>query len=149
MFGGLKSNAPPAIEALGSGCGEVAVRALGDNGNDPRHAQFRGFFDRPFHTVEFVDGEEEGNLRSSKFGDRVAQFEFDAAFVDCGEPRMTDCVGGDHIKFLADAGAKNAREMVGMGARKSSGVAVDFVGDPAAAGHGSNGHGRKPGCTFS
>ena len=62
---------------------------------------------------------------------------------------MADRVCSNNVVFFTDAGAKNAREMVCVGPRKGSDVAVDFVCDPAAAGQGSNGHGRKPGHTFS
>ena len=44
---------------------------------------------------------------------------------------------GSNVEFLADAGAQDADEVVGVFAGEGGVVAGDFVGDPAAAGHES------------
>ena len=42
-----------------------------------------------------------------------------------------------NVEFLAYAGAQDANEMIGVFAQQRRVVSENFVGDPAAAGHGS------------
>ena len=50
-------------------------------------------------------------------------------------PRRTVLTGCD-VEFLPDTPAKHLRQMIGVRAHQSRAIAGDFVGDPAAAGHG-------------
>ena len=65
-----------------------------------------------------------------------AELELDPVVGDADDTTAADVVSGGDIEFLPDASAKHLREMVGVGTDQSSVTAGDFVGDPAAAGHG-------------
>ncbi len=68
----------------------MRVGTVGDHRDDAGDAEFRAFFDRPFHAIEFEDGEQESEVRCRCGGDFVAEFEFDAAVGDFGDSSSTD-----------------------------------------------------------
>jgi hypothetical protein len=45
-------------------------------------------------------------------------------------------ISGGNVEFLTDAGAQDSDQVIGVGPGESGSVAGNFVGDPAAAGHG-------------
>ena len=73
-------------------------------------------------------------------GHFFAKFELDPAVRDGYDASAADHgVGGD-IEFLANAGAQNADQVIGVVAGEGGAVARDFVGDPSAAGHEAKRH---------
>src|SRR5580700_7015305 len=56
LLGGLKRNSAPTFSPLRGRRSQVRLRAASDHWNDPLHAEFGTFFDRPFHPVELEHG---------------------------------------------------------------------------------------------
>ena len=72
----------------------MRVGAAGDHGNDSRDAEFGAFFDRPFHAVEFEDGEQESDVGRRQLGEFFAEFELDPAVGDLHD----SCRGGRRLR---------------------------------------------------
>jgi hypothetical protein len=58
-------------------------------------------------------------------------------FCDGGDTTATGNTIGDDVEFLSDAGAEHADQMIGVSTDQGRTVGGEFVGDPAAAGHGT------------
>src|ERR1700727_2218638 len=137
LLGGLESDSTPALGALRGGSRQVHVRPAGDDRDDLRDAEFSAFFDGPFHAVELENSEQECDGWRGRGEDFFAQFELDPAVVNGDNAAAADFrIGGD-IEFLADLGAQDADEVVGMTAGEGGAVGGSLVGDPSATGHGS------------
>jgi len=67
--------------------------------------------------------------------DFLAEFKFDPAVSDDSDSAPMHARINNDVKFLSDASAEDADEMVGMSAGEYSSVARDLIGDPSAAGH--------------
>jgi hypothetical protein len=113
----------------------VRIGAAGDYWNDLCNAEFCAFFDRPFHTIEFEDGKEQREICGRGSGDFFGEVEFDTMFSDIRDASAAGDAIGNDVEFLADTGAQDAGQMIGMGAGERGVIFGEFVGDPAAAGH--------------
>src|ERR1700683_585014 len=115
----------------------MRIRASGNYWDDPRDAKLRTLLNSPLHTVELKDGENEGNLCQARSGNLFAEIEFDAAVADDINSSAPHGFSSRNVEILSDAGAQHAHQMVRMLADHGSAVTQNFVGDKAAAGHGS------------
>src|SRR5262249_15164238 len=102
---------------------------------DPRRAQLGALFYRPFHAIEFEDGESDRYLSGSRGGDLFPQFEFNLVGCDGDNSSPANFSTRGDVEFLADTGPKHAGEVLRMSAGQEGAIASDFVGDPATAGH--------------
>jgi hypothetical protein len=62
LFCCLQRDLAPAFESLCRSGGQVSIGSAGKQRNDFDYSQFGAFLDRPFHAVEFENGEEESDL---------------------------------------------------------------------------------------
>src|SRR5438105_13721572 len=113
----------------------MRIGSAGDNGHDSRNPQLRAFLDGPFHAVEFEDCQSQHNLGGGGSGQFLAEVEFNPLVGNGRDPSSPHRGSGRDIKFLPDAGAKNANEMIGMLPGQSGTIPGDFVGNPSTAGH--------------
>ena len=104
--------------------------------DDASRAKFHTLLNGPLHAIELEDCKEESQGGDSGGWNDFAQFEFDPAIGDADDAAATDIFSSRDIKFLPNPGAKHIREVVGMGTNQCGAIAEDFIGDPAAAGHG-------------
>jgi hypothetical protein len=125
----------------------MSIAPAGDYGNDASDPDLRALLDRPFHAVEFEDGERQGDLRS---GHQRSLF-LVAAFFGFAKRELNAILGdrrnssaanlgttlnsGCDVELLANFGAKDASKMRGMVAHQGGSVSDHFVSDPAAASH--------------
>jgi hypothetical protein len=110
---------------------------LRDHGNDPGGTEFRAFFDRPLHAIEFEDGDGQREICNCCLENGFAKLKFHPAVLDGDNPRVVGTAMGNNIEFLIKLGAKNARQMIGVRTGQSGMVTGNFVGNPAAACHGN------------
>jgi hypothetical protein len=92
----------------------MRVGTARDHRHNSGYSEFCTFLDRPFHAFEFEDGEQESEVERMSPGHFLAQFELDPAFGDADDPPSADCGPSDDIEFLADSGAKDADQVVGV-----------------------------------
>ena len=115
----------------------MGIGATRDQRNNSCNAEFSAFFNRPFHTIELEDGEDEREVRESRDRHFLAKCELDSALLDFCDASAAHDGTGSNIEFLSNSGAENASQMVGVFAGKSGAVVREFVGDPSASGHSS------------
>src|SRR4029077_13736371 len=140
LFTRLTNNTLPAFPALHSRTGQMSIRPPGDYRDDASDPDFRAFLDRPFHAVEFEDGESQRDLRGARPSPKVllrAERELNAIIGDRSNCPAADFFAGCNIKLLPNLGAQDASKMRSMVAHQSGSVSRYFVGDPAAACHES------------
>src|SRR5215831_10188191 len=116
----------------------MGISAAGDQWNDSSHTKFCALFNRPFHAIKLEDGKQQAQLESGGLcWNFLAEVEFNPAISDGGDPAVMHGRIRNDVKFLSDASAEDANEMVGMSPCEHSSVAQDLICDPSAAGHAS------------
>src|ERR1700756_1051832 len=106
-----------------------------DQRDDTSRAQFRTFFDRPFHAIELKNGERERKTKRGAGGNFFSEFKFDTLVRNRRDAGAAYDTFSRNIEFLPNAGTENAGQMVGVLADEKASVAGYFIGDPATAGH--------------
>ena len=90
LLGGLDEDSLPAGEAFSCGGDQSFLAAGGGERDDFGHAEFRGFFERPFEAIEPDDGEEQGEMeRVGSGGKLLDEGELHGGFgntLDASEP---------------------------------------------------------------
>ena len=130
------SDATPALNSILRRLREMLLAAAGDDGDDALDAQLRSFFNGPLKTIEFEDGEEQGDGErgvSLNFSDEI---EADGVAENSGDDAMPDAVAGDDIVFGAGLRTQNADEVRGLLTGERRGVFVPTVGNPSTSRHG-------------
>jgi hypothetical protein len=121
--------------ALRGGYGEMRIGSSRNHRNDPRHSNLGAFFDRPFHAVEFENGEDKRQLGGGLPGHFLAERELHAFPGDRSDRSAPHGIAGCDIEFLSNLCAQNAAQVGSVFTSEEGCVSVDFIGDPAAAGH--------------
>jgi hypothetical protein len=132
----LTGDTLPPFYTLLRGFGEMRLGALRNYRNDSPGAELYALFDGPLHAVKFEDGQVKSQVGLFRGWDDVAQVELDPVICDAGDATAADAVTRSDIKFLPDTSAQGLRQVPGMCTHQGGAIAGDFVGDPAAAGHG-------------
>ena len=132
-------DAPPAFRALLRGLRQMLLRSARDHRRDRRNAEFGGFFDRPLHAIELVDGHHQSNGQRGvglELGGEVeANFARFSGQGDRGHLGMKDAAARHNVGFHARLRAQHARQMFGLRTNDGCGCFVPMFGDPAAARH--------------
>ena len=79
----------------------MSIGSAGKHRNDFDDSEFGAFFDRPFHAVEFENGEEESDLDRRDLREFFTQVELHPVFVDVANPAPADGGTGRDVEFLA------------------------------------------------
>ena len=66
LFRRLPGDALPTLHSFRRGGGQMRIRAPRDYRHNPRDAEFGALLDRPLHTVELEDGENESDLGQAR-----------------------------------------------------------------------------------
>ena len=115
----------------------MRIAALGDQRHDAGHAEFCALLDGPLHTIELEDGEGQGDFKRSGRSNFVSQVKFNPMIVDGRDASAANGASGGDIELLADLCAEDSNQVIGMSAGERRAVGGRFVGNPAAACHGS------------
>ncbi len=130
------SNSSPTLHSLRRRDGQMRVRATRDDRNDPGRAELGTFLDGPLETIELEDGEDHRDLKLTGGFHFFRQFELDSIVANADDARSTQDSAGGHIELLPDTCAQDTRQVRRVLAGKCGAVGIEFVGNPAAAGHG-------------
>jgi hypothetical protein len=112
----------------------MSVGAAGDDGNDSRDSDLSALFDRPFHTIEFEDGENESQVGSGFCIHVFPESKFNAVVGNGNDSSTPHRIAAGDIEFLPNLSAENAAKVRCMLAGQRGAISVDFIGDPATAG---------------
>ena len=117
--------------------------AAGNQGNNAGNAELRHLFNCPFHAVEFENGKVKKHLpHGGSDLQWFAQIELNPRISYRGDAGSADggvSAGQYHVELLANFGPQDPSQVNRILAEKRGAVApeVNFIGDPAAASHGS------------